>query len=66
MVADFFSHSLPSHDRVGFFSFARRTTFTGLGAQGPNQEPPMRICPIAITAAFAIGLATMPLSTAEA
>jgi hypothetical protein len=66
MVADFSGHSLPSQDRVGFFSFARRTAFTGLGAQGPNQEPPMRIRPIAISAAFAIGFATLPLSTAEA
>ena len=31
-----------------------------------SQEPPMRIRPIAISAAFAIALATLPLSTADA
>jgi len=66
MLADFFGPSPLPQDRVGFFSFARRTTFAGLGAQGPSQEPPMRIRPIAISAAFAVGLTTLPLSTAEA
>lgn len=66
MVADFFGPSPLPQDRVGFFSFARRTIFAGLGAQGPRQEPLMRIRPIAISAAFAVALATLPLSTAKA
>jgi hypothetical protein len=38
-LADFFGPNPLPQDRVGFFSFARRTTFAGLGAQGPSQEP---------------------------
>jgi len=66
MVADFFGHSLPSQDRVGFFSFARGQHSLVLVRKVRVRNPTMRIRLIAISAAFAIGLATLPLSTVEA
>jgi hypothetical protein len=52
-------------DQVGFFP-SRRTTLAGLGRAGSKPGDPMRIRRITISVAFAAGLATLPLSPAEA
>jgi hypothetical protein len=66
MMADFFGPTPLPQDRVGFFSFSRRTTSVGLGASGPCQEAPCVSAQLPISAAFAVVLATLPLSTARA
>ena len=66
MMAAFFGPSPLPQDRVGFFSFARRATIVRLARVGTKTGEPMRIRPITISAAVAVGLATLPLSTAKA
>jgi|SRR6516225_5235482 len=53
-------------DRVGFFRFACRIASLGLTRGVRTRRSFMGIRRVAITAAFGVGLATLPLSTAKA